>query len=341
MGYDSTKLRDLFSRVYNNKMINDETKGLYDDKDIHAYVRKVFGDGSATPNPSLLHQFNEVVVQTADEIAKPKVTNVLGLFANVQNRQRGQLVEIEIPKKNKAKVVWSANGSGVDLVRVAGQEKKIAVPHTFTAGFYYEPLDLVNNTVEKFRELVDDVVDAKVRLYLDEIYKLVDAAIANSDIPPANVKQGSGLNLSDYNKIASVLQRYGGRPVFIADPLLIDHFALSQSSEHPELMYEGIKEELLTALNPTRIGRTDAVNLVNPFTDDTNSETELPVNRGYMFAGSVRQKPLSVVEYGAMRQLTEQDPEDERIKVKLVQEAAIEFLFGQAIAVVEDDSITL
>ncbi len=343
MAYDANKLKGLFSRVYKNEMITDEEKGLFDEQDIKNYVQKVFGDGSATPDPSLLHQFNEVVVQTADEIAKPMVTNMLDIFANVENRQRGQLVEIQIPKKNKAKVIWSANGSGVDLKRVAGQDKEIAVPRTFSTGFYYEPLDLVTNTVESFRELVNDVANAKVRLYLDEIYKLVDSAIASTDIPAANVKQGSGLALADYNKVASVLQRYGGRPVFIADTLLIDQFAMEQASDatYQNLLTDNIKEELLTALNPSTIGRTTAVNLTNPFTDETNSSVELPVNRGYMFAGSVSQKPFSVVEYGGMRQFTEQDPEDERVKVKIVQEAAINFLFGEAVGVIEDDSVTL
>src|SRR5690606_17864298 len=147
MTYDATKLKGLFSRVYKDEMINDESKGLFDEKDIKAYVTKVFGDGSANPDPSLLHQFNQLVVEIADEIAKPMVTNMLGLFANVQNRQRGQLVQVKIPQQHRARVVWSANGSGVDLVRVAGEKSKIATPHTFSTGFYYEPLDLVTDTV--------------------------------------------------------------------------------------------------------------------------------------------------------------------------------------------------
>lgn len=341
MGYDSTKLKGLFSRVHNNKMIEDKEKGLFDEKDIKAYVKKVFNDGGSTPDPSLLHQFNTLVVETADEIAKPMVTNMLGYFANVDQKPRGQIVQINIPKKNKAKVIWSANGSGVDLVRVAGQDKTLAVPGTFSTGFYYEPIDLVTDTVAAFRELVNDIANAKVRLYLDEIYKLVDAAIASRKIPTANVADGSGLTTADYNKVASTLQRYGGRPVFVADTLLIDHFAQDKAGSQPELVPENVKEELYTSLNITNIGRTTAVNLTNPFTDETNTKTELPVNRGYMFAGSVSQKPLSVIEYGGMRQFTEQNPEDERVKIKLVQEASVKFLFGEAIGVLEDDAITL
>jgi len=337
MALDNTKLKGLFSRVYNNKM--EET----DSTDIKAYITKVFGDGGVNPDPTMLHQFNQLVVETADQIAKPMVTDLLSLFANTQTRQRGDLVELRIPQKNKAKVVWSATGSGVDLVRVEGRKSIIAVPAHLSTGFYYEPLDLVKESEEYFRKLVNDVANAKVKLFLDKINELTTSAISSGKIPAANVVTGTNLTLAKYNKAASVLQRYGGRPVFVADSLLIDHFAFQQASDATvkELLTEGVKEELLTSLNPTTIQRTTAVNLVNPFTDETNSKVELPVNKGYMFAGSVTQKPFSIVEYGGLRQMTEQDIEDERIKVKITQDVAINLVFGEAIAVIEDDSITL
>lgn len=337
MALDNTKLKGLFNRVYNSKM--EET----DSADIKAYITKVFGDGGANPDPTMLHQFNQLVVETADEIAKPMVTDLLSLFANTQTRQRGDLVELKIPQKNKAKVVWSATGSGVDLVRVEGRKSIVAVPAHLSTGFYYEPLDLVRDSEVYFRKLVEDVANAKVKLYLDKINELTATAITAGKIPASNVASGSNLTIAQYDKVASVLQRYGGKPVFVADTLLIDHFANQQATDDTfkNLLSDKVKEELLTALNPTTIRRTTAVNLVNPFTDETNSKVELPVNKGYMFAGSVSQKPFSIVEYGGLRQMTEQDIEDERIKVKITQDVAINLVFGQAIAIIEDDTITL
>lgn len=337
MKLDELKLKGLFSRVYNNKMEQE------DSADIKAYITKVFGDGGQNPDPSMLHQFNTLVVQTADEIAKPMATNMLGLFANVQTKQRGELVELKIPQKNKAKVVWSATGSGVDLVRVEGRKSIIAVPAHLSTGFYYEPLDLVKESEEYFRKLVQDVANAKARLYLDKVNELTAQAIASGKIPANNVKTGSNLTLQAYNQAASVLQRYGGRPVFVADSLLIDYFAMQQASDATikNLLTEGLKEELLTSLNPTTIGRTTAVNLVNPFTDATNSKVELPINKGYMFAGSVEQKPFSIVEYGGLRQMTEQDIEDERVKMKITQDVAINLVFGEAIAVIEEQGASV
>jgi len=334
MALDNTKLKGLFSRVYNNKM--EET----DSTDIKAYITKVFGDGHQNPDPSMLHQFNNLVVETADVIAKPMVTNLLNLFAKVDTRNRGDLVELKIPQQNKAKVVWSATGSGVDLVRVEGRKSIFAVPQHLSTGFYYEPLDLVKDSEEYFRKLVNDVANAKVRLYLEKINELTATAISSGKIPSKNVKTGSNVTLAEYNKVASTLQRYGGRPVFVADSLLIDYFAMQQATDttFKGLLTEGVKAELLTALNPTTIARTTAVNLVNPFTNETNSKVELPVNKGYMFAGGVDQKPFSIVEYGGLRQMTEQDIEDERIKMKITQDVALTLVFGEAIGVIEEQA---
>ena len=333
MALDSSKLKGLFSRVVNNKM--EET----DTTDIQAYITKVFGDGSVTPDPSALHQFNQLVVETADEIAKPKVTDIFSLFATVESEARGNIKELKIPQKNKAKVVWSASGSGVDLVRVEGRKSVFAVPAHLSTGFYYEPLDLVKDSVTYFNQLVNDVADAKVRLYLDKINELTTKAIASGKIPAANVKTGANITLQEYHKVASTLQRYGGRPVFIADSLLIDYFALQQTTgTTKELLFDSLKEELLTSLNPSTIGRTTAINLVNPFIDETNSKVELPINKGYMFAGGVSQKPFTVVEYGGLRQMTETDIEDERVKIKITQDVSINLVFGEAIAIIEEQS---
>ena len=97
--------------------------------------------------------------------------------------------------------------------------------------------------------------------------------------------------------------------------------------------------EVIT-LNITSIGRTTAVNLVNPFTDDTNSAVELPVNEGYFFSSAVSSKPFTIVEYGGMKQFTEQDPEDERIKIMIKQEAAVELIHGNAIGYVKETNVS-
>lgn len=342
MRYKDTMLKGLFNRQYKMKY-SDNTEGVeqrkLDDQDMSEYLKLVFA-ANTSPSPEQLHQFNNLVVEMADEIAKPKVTSLINILASFETATRGEVKQYKIPAQSKAKVRWSANGSGVDLTRVEAGRSIIATPATLSTGFYYEPSSLMSGDVENFRKLVNDVADAKVRLYMDVVAKLMQAAISSGKIPSANVRTGANLTLAQYNKLASTLARYGGKPIFIGDTLLIDYFAQQQATDPTikNLLSDKIKEELLTSLNPTTIGRTTAVNLVNPFTDETNSKTELPVNVGYMMAGAVDQKPFKVVEYGALRQSTEQDPEDERIKIIIRQDAHVSLQFGQAIGYIKEDA---
>lgn len=333
MALDTKKLQGLFERVYTNKM--EENDG----RDIHEFAKRVFGDGSVNPDPSLLWQFNTLVVRQADKVAEPIIRDVIEIFATVERGDRTSVIKYEIPQPMRVKVRWSAHGSGVDLVRVEGKRSEVAVPRTFSTGVYYEPFGMIEDPVENTRGLIDSVAEAKVRLYLDNIFKLVEAAVSTEDIPKNNILTGDNLTLKQYNQLAARLARLGGRPVFVADPLLIDHFAMQQTGEgFKELLTDDVRAELLRELNVSRIGRTDAVALVNPFIDDRNSKVEFPVNVGYMLGATRTQKPFFIAEFGGMRQMTEQDIEDERIKIKLVQEADIELIYGNAIGRITENS---
>lgn len=339
MKYNDKKIQELFTRVYNNAMI--ETEEVSDKVDLVEYSKKVFGDGAVNPDPSLLNQFNNLIVKQADEIAKPKVTSMIGLLANTTSANRGDVVQIDIPRKNKIKLIWSAKGSGVDLIRVGDKDRIVAIPETFSTGVYYEPMDFVTNPVVALPNLVNMIAEAKVKLYFAKISELTAASISSGKIPAANVVSGANITYVDYNKLVSTLMRYGGKPIFVSDTLLIDHVASQIASATPSLLSDDMKDEFLTDLVPTRLGRSTAVNLVNPFVDETNSATELPVNEGYMFAGGVNKKPFEVVEFGGLRQKSEQDIETERVVMKLFQDADIKLMFGEAVGYVKDTSITL
>lgn len=338
MGFKAKETMELLNRVYDNKMIIDTEKGISDEADISALCTMLYGDGSEIPSQSAIHDFNNLLIKKADEIAAPKITDIIGLLSNYKKEKRGNIVEFDLPSKRRTKLVWSANGSGVDLVRVAGKKKEIAVPRTFSTGFYYEPDDLVSDSAQGVRDLVNQIADEKVLLYLAQFQVLIAAAITASTIPSKNRAVGSNISITQYTGIASVLARYGGRPLFIGDTLLIDHFANLQTVAN---MPDNYKEALAFDLNITKIGRTDAMNLVNPFTDEANSVTELPVNKGYMLAGEGKLKPFRVVEYGGLRQTTNVDFETGRVMMKILQDAAILFLFPHVLGYIEDDTITV
>ena len=334
--WNTEELQGLFNRVLNKAKTTEQ-----DEKDLKEYIHQVFNNGSA-PSSHDLHQFNNLIVVKAEEGARRKAANILGFMADYERVTNTTAFQYTIPKKHNAKVVWAANGTSVDYIRVEGAETRFAQPQRFQTGFYYEPTSLVNEDVEYFRKLVANVEDAKVRLYMDNISKLLATAIASGDVPSKNVVTGSNLTLAEYNKLASVMQRYGGNPIFIADTLLIDHFAfqLPTNAVYQNLLTEEVKGDLLNDLNISRIARTVAISYMNPFIEGSaNSQTELPVNEGYMLPGGVKEKPFKIVEFGSLTQFTDFDYNLERVEVKLFQNAAIEFVTGEAIGYIKDNSI--
>lgn len=334
---DMNKLKSLMTRVYNNKIIqNDEQNDVVD---IKAYCEKVFGS-NMNPDPTMLHQFNNLIVETANEIARPIVTDIVSLFAKFETKNRGDIVKYEIPQNLKAKVKWVANGVGIDAVRIDSQKYSIINPATFGAAFYYEPLDVSGDAVAQFNAIVDKLVKAKLDLYLKQITSLVDKAVLSGTIPAANVIAGSALVYKDYQKLANRIARYGGRPIFVADTLLIDYFAGQiETAKTPAGLSDRLKDMFLSELNITELGRTTAVNLVNPFIEGSNNtKVELPINKGYMFSSAQNLKPFVVIEYGTMRQKTKENFEDDRIVMKITQDAGIELLQGETVGIVNEQS---
>lgn len=346
---DNNKLMALCSRVYGDEMIEKRNeKGeieISDEKDIQALCEKVFGDGTVSPDPSMLHMFNNLIVKVADKEAKPQIDQLMKVLANYQTAKPGDVIAYKVTTKNKVRVKWSALGTGVDLIRISPSAKTVpAVGVPFKFGAYYEPLDMVRNSVEGFKTAVKAVAEAKVKFYYDKVRELVAKAIADNDIPANNQLIGSNVTIADYRKLESRMLRFGGRPTLIADRLLIDHLAMQQATDSTlkTLLTDSVRESLLSDIDVDAFSKTVAVSLTNPFTDEANSKVELPIEEGYLFAGGEGQKsPFNITEFGGLRQVTEQDAEDGRIKLMLTQEADISLMSGQAIAYIQDDTIVL
>lgn len=209
-------LRDLGLRVYSNKMVSKEENGVLvnqDEKEIREICNKTFGHG--TPSPENLHLFNQFLVETAEIIAKPRVEAVLGLLADVETVPSGSVKMYKLPKTTEPKFMYTAKGTGVDLVRLSPEEtSKIAVPKSMTYGGYYEITTFMADPIKAFKEAVDGLANAKVEYYFDKIFDMVQKALSNSDIPANNIANGSNLTLAQFQKVESTMVRLTGGRVF-------------------------------------------------------------------------------------------------------------------------------
>lgn len=339
MAYNQELLDGLFTRVLNEAKPTSET----DEKHLSDYMKKLFADGYNASSHEI-HQFNNLIVKQATEISRQKQTDLIRVLADYDFVGRREAYVYDIPKKLKARAVWAANGTSVNRQRVDTSGRRTVVPERMQGGFYYEPNSLATGDVEKFRELVNGIADAKLRLIWTRLSSLVTTAITNGSIPAANILSAANVTLQDFRKLGSRLNRYGGQPVFIGDQILIDAIAQQQVSNatyQPSTSNER-KNELFENYGVGSIGPVRTVAYVNPFTDDkTASKTELPVNEGFMFAGDVNVKPFKVVEFGELYQETQFHYEIEQVELKFYQWIGVEYVQGEALGYVKDTAVTL
>lgn len=341
-------LRDLGLRVYNNKftLVKDENGNevAQEEKDLIEICNKTFGKGS--PSPENLHLFNQFLVETVEEIAKPKVDYILGLLADFKTVPAGTVQVYKMPKTVQAKFLYTAKGTGVDLVRISPETTiKHAVPQSLTYGGYYEITTFMADPVQAFRDAVDTLVQAKLDFYFEKVFEIMAVAIQNGEIPANNVVTGANLNMTDFTKAENTMIRLSGaRPLFVADIALINSLAAANNTTlvNNNLLTDEYKRMLRDDLVPSQISKTVAIPFPNNWIDEANSQVRFNVQQGFMFPGnSEGKKPFVITEFGARRQYSEVDPELERVKLKIVFEADITLLNGRYLGSVTDTAVTV
>ncbi|MBM7835741.1 hypothetical protein [Clostridium sardiniense] len=338
------KLKNLGVRVFKNKMIIEKVDGEdvnVDEKDFMDICEKTWGHGM--PSRENLERFNKLIVETAETIAEPKITGILNLLAQYKNADIDAVVMYDIPKTTKPKILYAANGSGVDLVRLSGNEtKKLAQRKTFGYGGYYEITSFMGNPEQAFKDAVAQLANAKIEKFFELMFECMKESIKNAQIPSNNVKEGSNLTLSDFQKVENVMIRLGGgRPLFIADTSLINHFANQIPTAQVNLLTDDVRDMLREDLVPSKISKSLAMSFPNPWIDEKNSEVKFNVKQGFMFPSNAKGKPFGITEYGNRREYSEIDKESERVEILVKFDADVTLLNGRFLGVVEEDTITV
>lgn len=342
----SSILKNLGIRVYTNEMIvekdkegNEVNKDL---KDLTEICNKTFGNGS--PSPENLHLFNQLLVETAEEIAKPRVAQLLGTLADFNTVPAGTVKMIEIPKTVEPKFMFTAKGTGVDLERIDGSvTRKLATPESLTYGATYEITTFMADPVKAFNDAVSKLAEAKIEYYFGRVMETLKSAVTSAEIPAKNVQSGSNLSLADFKKVENTMIRLtGGRPLVLADIALINHFTDLIPTTQKDLLTDELRDMLREELVPSRISKSVAVAFPNTWIDENNSTVKFDVQTGFVFPGSYNgKKPFAITEFGAKRQYSTIDPELERVNLKIVFESNIMLVNGRYIGALIDDSITV
>jgi len=353
---DFAKISELGKRIYSNKMIEKkDEKGnikLSDSEAIKNLVDQTFTSDGEIRNLEQFRIFNRLIVETSNTEAKPRIQPILDLIGEYKTVGRYDKVIYKVPKKAKISMALTATGSGVDFTRISpGQRKEPAKAEKHQFGVYYNIDEMISDPVNEFRNAVNYVVDYKVKYIFNKIMSLTSKAVTAGDIPTNQVLEAAGVDIMDFrNKLENSLLRYGRgvRPVMVADRNLIDSLAVKQatanlgvSGKEGMLLTDELKDSILRDVEITKIMRTTAIPTDNPFTDDDNSQVDLPVNEGLVIAGGDK-SPFKITEFGEMRVAQGlPDIEDERVNMKIDIKMDISLLLGQAMGYVKDTSVTL
>lgn len=336
-------LKNLGLNIYRNELTIVEGQELSkEEKELKEICNKTFGHG--TPSPENLHLFNQFLIETVEEIAKPKVDYILGLMADFKSVPAGTVQVYKMPKTVQPKLLYTAKGTGVDLVRIAGEETiKHAVPKSLTYGGYYEITTFMADPVAAFKEAVDNLVQAKLDFYFDRMLAVMAEAIQNNDIPAKNRFQGANITMQQFQGVENTMIRLtGGRPVLLADIALINSLANTSAAawRQNDLLTNEMRASLRDDLVPTQISKTIALPFPNGYIDEANTKVRFNIQQGFVFPGNAPgKKPFVITEFGAKRQYSEVDPELEQVKLKVVFEADITLLNGRFIGSIIEDTV--
>lgn len=199
-----------------------------------------------------------------------------------------------------------------------------------------------DDEIEWFNKAVKEIGRAEIVYIYNKCLEILDAAGA---MPAKNIVEGSGVSYADVRDLAAVIRRRtGGRPVLLADAVMLDSLARDMATGDAytsKLLWDGLAEELFGSYAPKNFGTFDGMELENPFTDAQNTKTALPVNEGIMFAASGKFKPLAITKIGGLVQKTNTEFKDGKVQMYVEQELAITLLYPQFIGKVVDDALGL
>lgn len=332
MKLKSNEMRSLFSAIHADKATTEQKKEL------NEIVKEIFGeDGRNVFTTPALEQFNALIVETADVVAKEKIDQMLNLLADVKQRGLSDEVYIKKPQLQHADFVLAATGSAPHLIRVGSQASIKAARETAQVGFSYNPRDLIRESVETFNDLVAELAERKVQYLWARIEEVIKGGL-NGLIPVTNVVQGAPLTIKDFNKLAGRLSRFGQKPLLVADPLLIQSLAEQDLTR----VSDGEKSAIAHDIVVEKVGRAVAAPIVNPFVDEDNSKVAFDVTTGYMMAqGASGHKPIQINLYGDMFQAGNTKWENGEVQFYANFEYGVNMIQTRYIGVVKDTSIQL
>ncbi|MCY9594037.1 hypothetical protein PC41400_08040 [Paenibacillus chitinolyticus] len=273
---------------------------------------------------------NEVIEQTVDAILPIKITERLGVFADVSQVQDGVTKKWHV-KNGKITAAYTALG--------VEQPRQKLYKGTFTTqtapisgAVYAEYEDLITGRVD-FADMINQLVGA----IMDQIYAGIQDALigAFGTTNNANRFVGGSFMQAEFDKLKGTVQAYG-KPVIFGTAV-----GLTGISNGAGFDWNKTSEaDRLDIRNLGHVGKykgSDVVELPNSFTDETNAQKLL--DDGYIYMAPVNaDKPVKIVLEGSMH-IRDKQERDWSTTKEYYRKAGISVLAINHMALYENSSL--
>ena len=313
---------ELCTKVYNHTATVEELSEFKE-------AMKVIAAKGASPQA--IWELNEIIIKQAQSILAPKL-DFLNFVSETQRVGHGQKIEWRKPK-GKVKMRWTARGTTVDYTRVGFEKKVTSEPTKIQGGAYYELDQLLSGSTDGFNGVVDSLVQSMEDQITNKVIATLHTAMGSA--PAVNRWSGAGITDTNFDAVASVVQRYNRQASVLCD---IDFAKKLSGLVGAEKLSDGMKNQLNDNGLFTRVKGVDVVVFNNPFEDETNAKLVAPRKFGYVLPAGA-DKPVKVGFEGELYQVTHQDVDSERVFLKVGQKASVDVFDTYYIGELEDTTL--
>ncbi|WP_099301829.1 hypothetical protein [Bacillus sp. Marseille-P3800] len=292
-----------------SKIVNKTAEREQKDEFVKA-IKELTSNGLS---PQVLWEINEIITRTADKVLKPKL-DFYEKIADVERIGFGEKLRFDIPQDMEIPMAWTGRGTTVDFQRIQKAGKVDVEPELIAGGVQYEFRQLLTGDVDGFVGAVDALANSMDAKISARVMSTLHLAMASA--PANNRWTGAGIQKQDFNKLGSIVGRYG-QPVGLFDrDLAIKITDLVPGSAQSDAM----KEKINSDRSLGRVSGVDITTFTNPFAahDMNNEEYAVPRQYGYIFPAGYN-KPIKIGFEGDLLQDTQKDIHSERVFLKVSQ----------------------
>ena len=244
----------------------------------------------------------DIIIETADEVVPNKVSDVMGIFAEIKTVPQGQkaIFKRGMVGRNRAKKFLTQVGlSGVyETFRLDNETFELG--GKAIGGAAAIDFERFLDGAENMADLMDIITEGLTDAAFGEVQKCLIAAAEAVGRPDANKVIADTFNGNDMFKLVTTVKAYGGAAVIFATPEFVGAMgpdAIVPVGTHPGVYHQGDIDAIHNTGYINIFRGTPVVQIPQSFVDESNTKTWINPQYAYVLPAG-KEKVVKVVFEG-------------------------------------------